>query len=496
MRKSGINPRTLLSTSNGQGLVYGSRSASRFDFPLHPYYMKQRLERCVRALSFGFCLALVFSLWACSRRADRPVTVTILDPEWSQPELLPDMAGNNRAQKNSVPSRARQTGETERFARETGIRVEHSPLPETSLAQLALVQKLLRAHSASPDLIGIDVVWPEIIDEYLLDLKPYFSSEISSLDPDLIASFTIKGKVVSIPYHMQIGVLAYRTDLLRKYGYTRPPSTWDELERMAARIQAGERAEGKKDFWGYVWQGAAAEGLTCNALEWQVSQGGGRIIEKNKTISVNNSAAIQSWQRAGRWVGWISPPGVLSYTEADATNVWASERAAFWRTWEWKYRLAHWREATLPDLTGYTSIPGGAAARVGVLGGTGLAVSRFSAHPQEAMALLRFLINDELASERDLAPAAGHSQPELYDLPWFVGANASTQKLGSPPRIISRPSDVTGQAYDKVSQAYMQAVHSVLTHERNATDAAALLERELVAITGYKTGPPLASGGN
>ncbi|PYX40561.1 MAG: hypothetical protein DMG83_26440 [Acidobacteria bacterium] len=269
-------------------------------------------------------------------------------------------------------------------------------------------EKLLRAHSASPDLIGIDVIWPEIIDEYLLDLKPYFSSEISSLDPDLIASFTVKGKVVSIPYHMQIGVLAYRTDLLRKYGYTRPPSTWDELERMAVRIQAGERAEGKKDFWGYVWQGAAAEGLTCNALEWQVSQGGGRIIEKNKTISVNNSAAIQSWQRAGRWIGWISPPGVLSYTEADATNVWASERAAFWRTWEWKYRLAHWREATLPDLTGYTSVPGGAAARVDVLGGTGLSVSRFSGHPQQAAVRSGVVRGSECKQSEARQPAPNH----------------------------------------------------------------------------------------
>jgi trehalose/maltose transport system substrate-binding protein len=133
-----------------------------------------------------------------------------------------------------------------------------------------------------------------------------------------------------------------------------------------------------------------------------------------------------------------------------------------------------------------------------VLGGTGLAVSRFSAHPQEAMALLRFLINDELASERNLAPAPEHSQPELYDLPWLVGANASSKKSGIPLRIINRPSDVTGQAYEKVSKVYMQAVHSVLTHERSATEAAALLERELVVITGYKTGPPqsLTSSGN
>jgi trehalose/maltose transport system substrate-binding protein len=451
--------------------------------------MKPRLEKRVTALSLGFLSALVFSLCGCSGHPDRPVTVTIFDPEWSQPEVLPGIAGNTRDKRPSVPSRARQTGETERFVRETGIRVEHLPSPETSLGQLDLARKLLRERSTSPDLLGVDVIWPQIINDYLLDLRAHFSWELSSLDPELVASYTVNGKVVAIPYHIQIGVLAYRSDLLRKYGYTHPPATWGELEKMAARIQAGERAEGKKDFWGYVWQGAAAEGLTCNALEWQVSQGGGRIIEKNKTISVNNPAAIQSWQRAARWVGWISPPGVLSYTEADATNVWASERAAFWHTWEWKYRLAHWKEATLPDLTGYTSVPGGATARVGVLGGTGLAVSRFSAHPQEAMALLRFFINDELASERNL-PAPGHSQPELYDLPWLMGSNTSEPKSGSPPRIISRPSDVTGQAYEKVSKAYVQAVHSVLTHERSATDAAASLEKELIVITGYKTGPP------
>jgi trehalose/maltose transport system substrate-binding protein len=102
---------------------------------------------------------------------------------------------------------------------------------------------------------------------------------------------------------------------------------------MAARIQTSERAKGKEDFWGYVWPGAAAESLTCNALEWQVAEGGGRIIENDGTISVNNPAAIRAWQRARRWIGWISPPSTVEYREIDATNVFDSGRAAFARDW-------------------------------------------------------------------------------------------------------------------------------------------------------------------
>jgi trehalose/maltose transport system substrate-binding protein len=430
-----------------------------------------------RVLAVGiFLYFLSFGLSGCSSKAPDPIVVTVLDPEWSQPEVL-----------------HRVVEETNRFTRETGIRVDHSPIPETSLGQLDLARKLLSEKSASPDLLGVDVIWPAFLGDYLLDLKPYFSSELSSMDPELVASYTSNGRVMAIPYHIQTGVLAYRTDLLRKYGYSYPPATWDELETIAAKIQAGERAEGKKDFWGYVWQGAAGEGLTCNALEWQVSQGGGRIIENDKTISVNNPAAIRAWQRAARWVGWISPPGVVAYREPDSMNAWDSGRAAFWRTWQWKYRLMHWEESVMPDKSGYTSVPGGAGGRVGTLGGTGLAVSQFSAHPQETMTLLRFLLKNEIEPEQTRVEGGQRLAPELVDLPSLIDPRSNSMKPGPQPGIISRPSMITEQAYEKVTTAYIAAVHSVLTHERSASDAAASLEKELVEITGFKTGPPQIS---
>ena len=64
---------------------------------------------------------------------------------------------------------------------------------------------------------------------------------------------------------MNIGVLLYRVDLLQQYGYRAPPKTWEELENMAERIQAGERAKGNKEFWGFVWQGAfLSSDLQCS----------------------------------------------------------------------------------------------------------------------------------------------------------------------------------------------------------------------------------------
>jgi len=419
-------------------------------------------------------LSLALSLEACRPSPHQPVTVTVLDPEWSQPDELP---GAEQA--------------SQEFTRETGILVKHLPVPETSLSQLGLWRKLLREGGGTPDVLGIDVIWPGILDEYLVDLKPYAAGELSSEDPELVASYTVAGKVVALPYHTQIGVLSYRIDLLREYGYRRPPKTWDELEKMAARIQAGERAKGKRDFWGYVWQGAAGEGLTCNALEWQVAEGGGRVIENDKTISVNNAGAIRAWQRAAHWIGWISPPGVVAYQELDSMNMWNSGQVAFRRSWQSEFRLSHWQKPVIGDVVGYTSVPGGPGGRAATLGGTGLAVSRSSAHPLEAITFIRSLVQKDQQSRQVRARSELPAQPELYDLPLELQSHARPAVVGQQRSgLVARPSIVSGNAYEEVTKAYMLAVHSVLSREKSARDAAAALEKQLVEITGFKTGPP------
>jgi trehalose/maltose transport system substrate-binding protein len=422
------------------------------------------------------CIVLLSWLFeGCARPSvHEPVTLTLLE-EWT----------------NKTFNEGRQQ-ELEQFTRDTGIRVKLLPSPESARDKLALWQELLRTGASGPDVYGIDVIWPRILHEDFIDLKPYFGTGLSAQFPAITASYTVDEKVVAIAYRADIGLLFYRTDLLQQYGYRAPPTTWDELEIMAARIQAGERSAGKKAFWGYVWQGTAAEALTCNALEWQAGEGGGQIIERDKTISVNNPDAIRAWQRAATWVGSISPPSVVGYTEWDSLNVWIAGDAAFMRNWPTAYVDSQAPDSPIRNRFDIALLPGGKAGRVGTLGGAGLAVSRFSAHRQEALELVRYLSRRDVQVKRSRVLSEPPTLPELYDLPEVLEPHPGFALLNLAFRTgtVSRPSNVTGTKYQAVTDAYIQAVHSVLAGQKSAPEAAAGLEHELSRITDFKKGPP------
>jgi trehalose/maltose transport system substrate-binding protein len=425
-------------------------------------------------------IVLLCSGLGCSRHSlSEPVTITFLDVEWEAPDRLPGLGQELRD-----------------FTRETGIQVKRLPAPDGSLNQLALWRNLLQRGSTTPDVYGVDVVWPGILSPYLLDLRPYFGGDLAAQYPVVAASYTVDDKVVAVPRRVYVGALFYRKDLLRRYGYREPPKTWDALEGMARRIQAGERARGVKDFWGFVWHGAPGEGLTCSGLEWQIGDGGGRILEDDKTISVNNPQTIRAWQRAMRWVGSIAPPGVTAYAKWDAENAWSSGKVAFLRGWASDYSLISLHKPPLNTTEfGVTSVPGGKEGRAGVLGGNGLAVSRFSVHPREAVELIRFLRR----RDAEFLHTTDHSEPskdfELYELPAVLQLYPQlTQLRKGGGGVVARPSIVAGQKYEEVTRAYIGTLHSVLTGQTAAVAGAAALEKQLVEVTGFKTGPPSKLG--
>jgi hypothetical protein len=114
-----------------------------------------------------------------------------------------------------------------------------------------------------------------------------------------------------------------------------------------------------------------------------------------------------------------------------------------------------------------------------------------SNHRQEAVALLRFQLRSLIAAGENSTGSDGPIQVELSNPPSILDARVpleSSQQRASV--IVARPSIETGTTYKVVSKAYSDAVHSVLTGEMSAPDAAAKLERQLIEITGFRPGPP------
>ena len=442
--------------------------------PRHPLLLRLEPRGCV--IVGAICLLVLVAAQGCNKTtpAAPEVVLTIIDQSWLD-----------------KPSQALLGEELNQFTQETGIRVQVLPAPEVADDQLETWRNLLESGSKVPDVYGIDVIWPGILADNLVDLKNYVpEQELAAYFPELVRNNTVNGRLVALPYNLGEGLLFYRVDLLHKYGYTVPPKTWDELEKMAKRIQAGERAKGNKDFWGYVWQGGPSEALTCDALEWQVSEGGGTILDEHGRITVNNPQAVAAWERAARWVGSISPPGVTAYKEGDAFNVWQAGKAAFMRNWPNAYVAA--RDENSPTRTQFdiAPLPAGKTGSATTLGGEGYGVSRYSLHPREAVMLVRFLTGRKEQARRSHKSANPPIIPELYENPEILAQNSyfSTVWLAYRKGIAVRPSTVAGKTYPQVSRAYFKAVHAVLSHKKSAPQAAAELQQELAQILEKKTG--------
>jgi trehalose/maltose transport system substrate-binding protein len=382
------------------------------------------------------------------------------------------------------------------FSRETGIRVDFIPGPESMTERLELYRRYLGAKSSTPDVYYIDVVWPAVLADQMVDLNQYLANESADQLEAQLRNDTVNGRLISMPFNTELGVLYYRADLLQKYGYRNPPATWDELEKMAARIQAGERAGGNKDFWGYVWQGAAYEGLTCNAFEWQASYGGGRMIEPDGSITVNNPRTIEAMNRARRWIGTISPPSVIAFKEQDSRNVLHAGNAAFARDWLWRQLSGESLISNPKAKIAIALLPGGPAGRASALGGQSLAVSKYSHHPREAAALVKYLTSHDEQLVMWKKHAMLPTRREFYANSEYLqdrpGIAQLWKDVGSVA--VARPSTVAGQHYDEVSRAYFSSVHSILAGEQDADNAMSELQAKLEKITAGKPVPPPGGG--
>jgi len=303
--------------------------------------------------------------------------------------------------------------------------------------------------------------------------------------PSVIESQTVNGKLIAMPAFTDAPALFYRKDLLEKYN-KEVPKTWPELKATAQEIMDGERAAGATNLWGYVFQGNAYEGLTCNALEWVNSYGGGQIIEADGTISINNPQAVAALEEAKSWIGTISPEGNLAYMEEESRGVWQLGNSVFMRNWPYAYALSNGDDSAVKGKFDVAPLPAGVgegAKASATLGGWNFAVSKYSPDADEAIKLAMFLSSSESQKRRAIQQnnlptvQALYQDEEVLAAAPFMAAWEEIFKNAVP-----RPSAPAQSSYNEASSMFWGAVHNTLSGSGSAAENLEVLEIDLTDL--------------
>jgi ABC-type glycerol-3-phosphate transport system substrate-binding protein len=109
------------------------------------------------------------------------------------------------------------------------------------------LQQYWAAKSPDVDVYMVDVIWQGILAPHSVDLKKYFKEDdIKKFLPRSIENNTVGGKLASIPWFIDAGILYYRTDFSKnmatrsrqKHGKSSPK--WPRRFRMEnARLAKG-----------------------------------------------------------------------------------------------------------------------------------------------------------------------------------------------------------------------------------------------------------------
>lgn len=374
----------------------------------------------------------------------------------------------------------------DRFQEQSGHTVSIVSMPPSTTDQFGQYKLWLAAQNADIDVYRTDVIWaPQLADQFL-DLSEAAADVAKDHFPSIIESQTVDGKLVALPFFTDAPALYYRKDLLDKHGAS-VPTTWQEMAETAKTVMEAERAEGNTNMWGFVFQGNAYEGLTCNGLEWVMSNGGGQIVEPDGTISINNPQAAEAINMVKGWVGTIAPDGVLAYQEEEARGVWQQGNAVFMRNWPYAYTLGNGDDSPIKGKFEVTTLPLGPSGErsAATLGGWNLAVSKYSRNPEAAIELAKFLASAETQKDNALSLSKLPTIQSLYD-----DAEIAEKQPIIPQwkevflSAVPRPSAPTKTKYNEVSKEFWSAVHNTLSGRGEAEQNLAMLEGRLKRLQG------------
>jgi len=376
----------------------------------------------------------------------------------------------------------------QRFSEQTGIAVEMLRQPTDSNQRRQGLLIPLKARQADPDVFLMDVVWLAQFSAsgWLLPLDEDVSDQFLPRVVDLVDRRG--GNLMALPVNVDAGLLYYRKDLLKRYGFAGPPATWAELASQAGTVQAGERGE-HSGFWGYLWQGAEYEGLICDFLEVAASAGGG-IVENGRFV-LDRPANRRALAFLTGLIHdeAVSPPNTYTQMrEEEVREAFQNGRALFERNWPYAWAQHQSAGSAVAGKVGIAPLPhfpGGEPAAT--LGGWHIGISRYTDTPEQARALVRYVTSFPVQKEMALRLGWNPGRRDVYRDPRVL---AELPYLGQLREIfdhaVARP---VLPYYNQLSQILQRHLNAALAGWVPPEEALRKAQAEIEAVTArYRTG--------
>ncbi len=309
----------------------------------------------------------------------------------------------------------------------SGYRARLVELPGNADEQRSQLLGALQSGSADYDVVNLDVTWvPEFAAAHLVRPLPD-----GTVDADVIKSVAETarwdGKVYAAPFNSDVGLLYYRTDLMKKAQVSQPDLnqgiSWARLQELSRAVR-----QALPDVAGWTTQLGAYEGRTVNAIEAFASADPDFELtddDGHYDASVGKLTAGIAELRSRTDPSYTLPAAFQS-DEADSLGDFADGRTEFLRQWPYAYRTLH--QSFDANQLGVAPLPGRA-----VLGGQNLAVTESSRRAAKAAELITYLTGKR--SERCLLDAgfAATRTSAYQDNNVTCGVGTAPTPSASPP---------------------------------------------------------------
>ena len=355
------------------------------------------------------------------------------------------------------------------------IRIELVQAPRITAERHDQFAADFEADDATVDILAVDYPWLAefAASGWLFPLDDYVRSsgvDLAAFLPAALEASTIRGQLMALPWTTDGGVLYYRRDLLTKYDHA-PPTTWSELQRIALDIKAKEGLP-----YGFVWQGAPYEGLTCNALEFVWAYGGDVLDEAGQVVFDSPQTRTALQQLANLLATGASPSQVATFQEDQALSAFRDGDAVFMRNWFYAWNRVRRDGSAVAGQVGVTPLPSSC------LGGRALALSSSSLHKTEAFRFMAFLTGYDRQFQAALLAEQPAALSAVFEDASLFAADPAWQDLYAA-LAVTNPRPVTVR-YAELSRAIYTEVNSLLTGQQDPAATATNVQRRIKAIPG------------